>query len=253
MTLNKDTQSTDMPSQSKEKEEGSSREIHAVFPIGSNFSNKNIQMYFEQFGYVESVNILMDTTLNRPENSCFIKFRDRTSMLKALDRKQHAMGEKYITVTEYIDKNEKNKNYGPCGRKRREQDVKPQDSDADVSNMHKCLEDGPHTVSVKHADMPSQTKDKEERGNCEIHAVFPFGFNFNKVHIKMYFEQFGEVESVTIPMDTTLNRPENSCFIKFYDRTSMLKALNRKHHMMGEKTFTVTEFIDKNERKNKNY
>ena len=112
MTLNKDTQSTDMPSQSKEKEEGSSREIHAVFPIGSNFSNKNIQMYFEQFGYVESVNILMDTTLNRPENSCFIKFYDRTSMLKALNRKHHMMGEKTFTVTEFIDKNErKNKNY----------------------------------------------------------------------------------------------------------------------------------------------
>ena len=130
---------------------------------------------------------------------------------------------------------------------------------AEVGSMHKCLNDCPHTVdganvNVKHADMPSQTKEKGEGGNCEIHAVFPFGSNMDKEQIKMYFDQFGDVDSVTIPMNTTLNRPKNFCFIKFLDRTSVLKALDKKQHKMGEKFIMVTEFVDKKDRnKNKNY
>jgi len=128
---------------------------------------------------------------------------------------------------------------------------------AEVSSMEKCLADCPHNidgadVNVKHADMPYSNKEKDDGGNCQIHAVFPFGSRMDKELIKLYFDQFGDVETVTIPMNTTLNRPRNFCFIEFKERTSVLKALDKKQHMMGEKLIKVTEYIGKKER-NKNY
>ena len=128
---------------------------------------------------------------------------------------------------------------------------------AKVSSMEKCLADCPHNVdgadvNVKHAAMPYPSKEKDERGNCQIHAVFPFGSRMDEGQIKLYFEQFGDVENVRTPMDTTLNRPKHFCFIEFKERTSVLKALDKKQHKMGEKLIKVTEFVEKKDR-NKNY
>jgi len=131
---------------------------------------------------------------------------------------------------------------------------------AEVSSMEKCLAACPHTVdgaevNVKHASKPTpgRTKWGEDQGNCEIHAVFPFGSTMDKDQITMYFSQFGLVVGCTIPMNKVLNRPKNFCFIKFNERTAVLKALDKKQHKMGEKYILVTEFVEKEKAKKAAY
>jgi len=131
---------------------------------------------------------------------------------------------------------------------------------AEVSSMEKCLAACPHTVdgaevNVKHASKPTPGKNKkgEDDQNCEIHAVFPFGSKMDKDMISMYFSQFGKVVNCTIPMNKALNRPKNFCFVKFDERTAVLKALDKKQHKMGEKYILVTEFVEKEKAKKAGY
>ena len=128
---------------------------------------------------------------------------------------------------------------------------------AEVSSIEKCLAACPHTVdgaevNVKHTEPPTPGKKKgEDDQNCEIHALFPYGTIMDKDTISIYFSQFGEVVSCSIPVNTVLNRPKNFCFIKFDERTAVLKALDKKQHKLGEINIKVTEFEEKNERNKK--
>jgi len=100
-------------------------EIHVLFPFGSRMEKETISMYFSQFGKVVSCVIPVNKVMNRPKNFCFVRFSERDAVLRALDRKQHKMGEKSIFVTEFVQNKHKSssRGYGPCGRK---QDVPPQ-------------------------------------------------------------------------------------------------------------------------------
>jgi len=117
-----------------------------------------------------------------------------------------------------------------------------------VSSLENCLDQCPHTVdgaevNVKKASTPNAGKNSNHDENCEIHALFPFGSNMDKDKISMYFSQFGKVVSCIIPVNKVLNRPKNFCFVRFSERDAVLRALDKKHHQMEEKTIFVTEFV----------
>ena len=99
---------------------------------------------------------------------------------------------------------------------------------AEVSSMEKCLADCPHNidgadVNVKHADMPYSSNEKDDGGNCQIHAVFPFGSRMDKELIKiedregLYYENPNWIEKYLI---RDLSEWAELCFpqyLKMYD------------------------------------
>jgi len=119
---------------------------------------------------------------------------------------------------------------------------------AELSALENCLNSGPHTLdgnelTVKKSSQPNEVKTNRDKGaNCEIHALFPFGSKMDEQMISMYFSQFGKVASCVIPVNKILNRPKNFCFIKFSERDAVLRALDKKQHMMGKQIIMVTEF-----------
>jgi len=119
---------------------------------------------------------------------------------------------------------------------------------AEVSSLQNCLKNSPHTLdgnelTVKKSSQPTEVKtSRDKSANCEIHVLFPFGSKMDEQMISMYFSQFGKVVSCVIPVNKILNRPKNFCFIKFAERDCVLRALDKKQHMMGKQIIMVTEF-----------
>ena len=107
-----------------------------------------------------------------------------------------------------------------------------------LNSYENCLQENNHylngrKINVKKANMPSI---------CKIKAQLPSGVKISKDKITTYFGKLGK----TVDIDFFI--PKSEVLIRYKDRESVIKAVNEKHHTLGDVTITVEEISKKKKR-----
>ncbi|XP_076348852.1 heterogeneous nuclear ribonucleoprotein D-like isoform X1 [Tachypleus tridentatus] len=106
---------------------------------------------------------------------------------------------------------------------------------ASQDSIDAVLKDGTHTVKGKQVDP------KRAKARPGIKKIFVGGLDpdMSESDIRSYFEQFGKVETVELPMDKTKNQRRQFVFITFETEEAVREVTKQPKQMIGNKECDV--------------
>lgn len=103
----------------------------------------------------------------------------------------------------------------------------------EAESVDKVTQQKDHKLNGKVID---PKKAKAMKSNKEpVKKIFVGGLSPDtpEEKIREYFEAFGEVDSIELPMETKTNKRRGFCFVTFKEEESVTKIMEKKYHNIG--------------------